>query len=160
MERSEPLTSGCQGWKAVIRAAGQVMRVKPNGMRGGMPPARPKGYNRRPLSAGKAFMLREGLFSGRSLSSSSRCACRRRRAACVRHKRAEVWRVKVPVRQERQARRCKVKPPRRAHPAGSTQPRLSFPSLIAARKLHRPAGQSGLASQFQMRETESPLWQA
>ena len=33
MERSEPLTSGCQGWKAVIRAAGQVIRVKPNGMR-------------------------------------------------------------------------------------------------------------------------------
>ena len=156
MERSGPLTSGCQGWKAFIQAAGQVMRVKPNGMRGGMPPARPRGYNRRPLSAGKAFVLRAGLFSGRSLASPARYVCRRRRAACVRHKRAEVWQVKAPVREGRQARRYKAKPPRRAHPAGDTQPQLAFPSLTAARKLHRPAGQSGFV---QMRETKSPLRQ-
>ena len=109
-----------------------------------------------PLSAGKAFVLRAGLFSGRSLASPARYVCRRRRAACVRHKRAEVWQVKAPVREGRQARRYKAKPPRRAHPAGDTQPQLAFPSLTAARKLHRPAGQSGFV---QMRETKSPLRQ-
>ena len=108
---------------------------------------------------GRPLCCVKACFPASSLSSSSRCACRRQaRAACVRHKRAEVWRVKVlPMRPGKaQARRCKVKPPRRAHPAGNTAAAFLAPPN-PARKLHRPAGQSPLPHNSDARDRKPPV---